>query len=50
MLKQINAPDHVIALFLDGTLTGEGLQEYRHVLEKSYKSMIKLVSILISQS
>ena len=34
MLKQITAPDHVIALSLDGTLTGEGLQEYRHVLEK----------------
>ncbi len=34
MLKQITAPDHVIALALDGTLTGEGLQEYRKVLEK----------------
>lgn len=34
MLKQITAPDHVIALALEGTLTGEGLQEYRKVLEK----------------
>lgn len=34
MLKQITAPDHVIALALDGTLTGEGLRDYRKVLEK----------------
>lgn len=33
MLKQITAPDHVIALSLDGTLTGEGLKAYRKVLE-----------------
>lgn len=38
MLKQITAPDHVIALSLDGTLTGEGLQEYRKVLEKKLEA------------
>lgn len=34
MLKQVPAPDHVIALELDGKLTGEGVQKYHNILEK----------------
>src|SRR5690554_1958631 len=34
MLKLIPAPDHVIALVLDGKLTGEGVQKYHSVLEE----------------
>ncbi|HSP85154.1 MAG TPA: STAS/SEC14 domain-containing protein [Psychrobacter sp.] len=34
MLKQITAPDHVIALSLDGTLTSEDIQEYNRIYEK----------------
>lgn len=34
MLKQVSAPDHVIALALEGKLTGEGIQEYQSVFEK----------------
>lgn len=33
MLEQKPAPDHVIALSLDGKLTGEGIQNYRSTLE-----------------
>lgn len=32
MLKDITAPDHVIALSLDDKLTGEGIAEYRQTL------------------
>lgn len=34
MLKQVPAPDHVIALMLDGKLTGEGVEKYHSILEK----------------
>lgn len=34
MLKQVSAPDHVIALALEGKLTGEGIQEYQSILAR----------------
>lgn len=34
MLKQIPAPEHVIALMLDGKLTGEGVEKYHSILEE----------------
>ena len=34
MLKQVPAPDHVIALELDGKLTGEGVEKYHTILEE----------------
>jgi len=34
MLKQVPAPDHVIALMLDGKLTGEGIEKYHSILEE----------------
>ncbi|MGO1693277.1 MAG: STAS/SEC14 domain-containing protein [Marinobacter sp.] len=37
MLKQLPAPDHVIALSLDEKLTGEGILEYRSILENKLK-------------
>jgi hypothetical protein len=37
MLKQVSAPDHVIALSLDGKLTGEGIQEYQSIFEEKLK-------------
>lgn len=37
MLEQVTAPDHVIALSLDGKLTGEGIQKYRGILEEKLK-------------
>lgn len=33
MLQQVSAPDHVIALSLDGKLTGEGIQEYQSIFQ-----------------
>lgn len=33
MLQQVSAPDHVIALSLNGKLTGEGIQEYQSKLK-----------------
>jgi hypothetical protein len=42
MLKKITAPDHVIALALDGKLTGEGIQEYRSILEEKLKQHAQL--------
>jgi len=37
MLKQVSAPDHVIALSLDGKLTGEGIQNYQSIFEEKLK-------------
>lgn len=34
MLKQVPAPDHVVALMLDGKLTGEDVEKYHSILEK----------------
>ncbi len=34
MLKQVSAPDHVIALSLDGKLTGEDIQAYQSIFER----------------
>lgn len=42
MLKQIAAPDHVIALALDGKLTGEGIQKYRRIFEDKLQQHLRL--------
>lgn len=42
MLKKVTASDHVIALTLDGKLTGEGIQEYRSLLEEKLKQHAQL--------
>lgn len=38
MLKQVPSPDHVIAISLEGKLTGEGIQEYRNILENKLQN------------
>ncbi len=42
MLKQVPSPDHVIAVLLDGKLTGEGIQEYRSVLENKLQQYAQI--------
>ncbi|MHB1286978.1 MAG: SpoIIAA family protein [Leptospirales bacterium] len=42
MLKQVAAPDHVIALSLDGKLTGEGIQAYQGLLEAKLQQHAKV--------
>lgn len=34
MLKHVSAPDHVIALSLEGKLTGDDIQQYRNTFER----------------
>ncbi|SHE40216.1 hypothetical protein SAMN02745148_00358 [Modicisalibacter ilicicola DSM 19980] len=42
MLKQVTAPEHVIALALDGKLTGEGIQDYRGILDDKLQQHAQL--------
>lgn len=34
MLKQLSAPNHVIAFTIDGALSAEGIQEYRSIFDE----------------